>query len=140
MSVEINATNFPGATFRDYVSSQFDTDGDGVLSDAEIAAVTSIAIAGNRGSGSIIGVEFFTELTLLKTSHFNYTNVSFANLTKLQTIEISRDSYDGSNPGLTLDFSSHSALKNLTLRSFVIASIAFNSEIENINTARCGRP
>ena len=40
--VGITAENFPDDTFRYYISSHFDTDSDGILSDSEIALVTSI--------------------------------------------------------------------------------------------------
>ena len=40
--VEIDESNFPDESFRQYVSTHFDTDGDGFLSDSEAASVTSI--------------------------------------------------------------------------------------------------
>ena len=46
LGVAINATNFPDAGFRDYVSSNFDTDSNGSLSPAEISNATSISIPG----------------------------------------------------------------------------------------------
>ena len=41
-AVEITSENFPDNNFRSYVSSTFDTDSDGVLSDEELARVTRI--------------------------------------------------------------------------------------------------
>ena len=41
-SVEINETNFPDETFRQYVKVNFDKDGNDVLSPQEIAEVTEI--------------------------------------------------------------------------------------------------
>ncbi|MBQ3347530.1 MAG: hypothetical protein IJG39_10625, partial [Synergistaceae bacterium] len=57
--VEINATNFPDDTFRSYVSSNFDTDDNGVLSDSEIEGVTTIDV-NYSGVSSLQGVEYFT--------------------------------------------------------------------------------
>ncbi len=56
--VAINEENFPDAIFREYVSTNLDTDGDGALSDAEIEAVTSIDVSGD-GISSLQGIEFF---------------------------------------------------------------------------------
>ena len=73
--VEINSTNFPDETFRNYVSTNFDTDSNGTLSDSEIANVTSISVqfdeSYNSQTGtangvkitSLKGIEYFTELT-----------------------------------------------------------------------------
>ena len=41
-NVAINAENFPDSNFRSYVSENFDTDSNGVLSNTEIIAVTTI--------------------------------------------------------------------------------------------------
>ena len=42
--VEINETNFPDAKFRNYISENFDQDGNGSLSSAEIANVKKISL------------------------------------------------------------------------------------------------
>ncbi len=60
--VAINETNFPDGTFRTYVS-QFDTDGDGVLSESEIAAVTEMNVP--TGVVDLTGVGFFVDLRSL---------------------------------------------------------------------------
>ena len=44
VGVAVASTNFPDEIFRDYVSANCDTDGDGYLSDEEITAVTSIDV------------------------------------------------------------------------------------------------
>ena len=43
-AVTVDATNFPDANFRAYMSTFCDADSDGTLSDAEIAAVTLINV------------------------------------------------------------------------------------------------
>ena len=63
-SVEINETNFPDATFRAYVSENFDTDKNGTLSAEEIAAVTEIK-CWEKGITDLTGIKYFTELTKL---------------------------------------------------------------------------
>ena len=61
--VEINATNFPDENFRQWVLEQ-SYGADGVLTDAEIAEVTSIDV-GYRNIRSLQGIKFFTALTEL---------------------------------------------------------------------------
>ena len=62
--VAINATNFPDANFRAYVSANCDSNGDGTLSESEIAVVTEINCY-DMGIASLQGVEYFTALTYL---------------------------------------------------------------------------
>ena len=56
--VAIDEANFPDATFRSYVSSNFDTDSNSALSDSELAAVTTISVS-NMGITSLQGIEHF---------------------------------------------------------------------------------
>ncbi|MBO4721319.1 MAG: hypothetical protein J5629_00120, partial [Muribaculaceae bacterium] len=62
--VNINATNFPDANFRQYVT-QFDLDGNGILSQAELDAVTTISILQDNNIYSIVGVKNFRNLQYL---------------------------------------------------------------------------
>lgn len=57
--VEINSTNFPDAIFRQYVSDECDTNGDGKLSSSEISNVTNIGVD-SRGISDLTGVNYFT--------------------------------------------------------------------------------
>ena len=61
--VEINATNFPDATFMAYVKT-FDTDNNGILSQAELAAVTEIDVK-EKEIANLKGIEYFTKLEKL---------------------------------------------------------------------------
>ncbi|MBQ6981574.1 MAG: hypothetical protein IJQ15_04000 [Synergistaceae bacterium] len=126
-SVEINATNFPDATFRNYVSTEFDTDGDGVLSPAEIASATIINVWG-QGVSSMKGVEYFTALTELYCGRNQLTaldvskNTALRNLlcnyTHLTALDVSRNTAlefldIGSNDITALDVSNNRALTEL---------------------------
>ncbi|MBQ2062446.1 MAG: leucine-rich repeat domain-containing protein, partial [Oscillospiraceae bacterium] len=62
--VTINAANFPDGTFRSYVSTHFDTDGNGTLSASEIAEAETIDVSG-KGVTSLKGVEHFSSLRFL---------------------------------------------------------------------------
>ena len=64
-NVAINETNFPDATFRNWILEQ-DYGSDGILTDAEIASVLSIYVSGTyiyrTNISSLKGIEFFTAL------------------------------------------------------------------------------
>ena len=62
--VAINATNFPDANFRKYVSENIDANGDSKLSESEIAICKEIN-CGEIAISSLKGIEYFTALTHL---------------------------------------------------------------------------
>ena len=126
-SVEINATTFPDEVFRSYVSSNFDTDSDDVLSDSEIANVTSIAVD-YMGITTLKGVEYFTALTWLECDNNQLTGLDvssntaltylFCNSNDLTTLEVSHNTAltilnCGGNQLTELDVSDNIALTNL---------------------------
>ena len=77
-AVEINAMNFPDSVFREYVS-QFDWDGDGMLSDEELASETFIGLDGNGNVSSLKGIEYFFNLESL---HCDENQVAEVDLTR----------------------------------------------------------
>ena len=60
-SVSVDKAHFPDDRFREYVSSTFDTNNDGVLSEDEIKEATDISCS-NMGIRSLAGIEYFTEV------------------------------------------------------------------------------
>ena len=58
--IVINETNFPDANFRNYLLSQ-SYGSDGILSDAEIAGITSLKVGG-KSIKKLQGIEYFTAL------------------------------------------------------------------------------
>ncbi len=85
----INARVFPDAVFRGYVSTYFDTDHNGFLSDAEIAAVESISIDSEEDLTSMKGIEIFTELTSLEvTCNPKLTAIDLSANTKLTYLDL----------------------------------------------------
>ena len=127
--VAVDSTNFPDAVFRSYVSTNFDTDGNGFLSDTEIAAVTMIKVGGTSsvdgGIASLKGVEYFTKITRL-WCYYNsgLTELDVSNNTVL-------DSLRCYNTGITsLEVSNNTALTDLRCESTGITSL----EVSN-NTA-----
>jgi len=104
--VAINEANFPDGAFRDYVKG-FDKDGSGVLTSAELNAVTEISLEGEDYS-SLQGVEFFTALQKLT---FIYTNINSPDLSKNKMLQEIDCHY---NYNLyTLNLTGNTALKSL---------------------------
>ena len=81
----VNASNFPDPTFRAFVEEHCDTDGDLVLNDMEIAAVTEMDVHG-LGISDLTGIAEFFYLRTLNCSEncLMYLDVSdLANLEEL---------------------------------------------------------
>ncbi|MBQ8567643.1 MAG: fibronectin type III domain-containing protein, partial [Oscillospiraceae bacterium] len=108
--ININSTNFPDSTFRSYVSSNFDTDGNGYLSESERNAVTSINVS-EKGISSLKGVEYFTKITYLNCSGNNLTTLDVSKNTVLTGL------YCYNNNLTMLDVSKNTALTYLNCRS-----------------------
>ena len=83
--VPIDAATFPDPVFRDFVSSRFDRDGDGILSDTEIYSVRSLSLS-NYSITSLRGVEYFTELTSLSCTSNNLTELDLSGCAALNTL------------------------------------------------------
>ena len=103
--VAIDETHFPDEQFREIVRA-FDTDGDGRLSDAEIAAVTEIECKWASAT-SLQGVEVFIGLEYLDCSENSLTGLNISSNTKLTTVWCS-----GNQIG-TLDVSNNPLLVQL---------------------------
>ena len=74
---EINETNFPDANFREYVSSRFDSDEDGILSDDEAGEVTEI-FRTSASFRSIQGIEFFPNLVSINVTENQLTELDIS--------------------------------------------------------------
>ena len=80
--VDVNATNFPDANFRNVVSSYDTSFEDGKLDQHERAKVTQMNV-GNRNISSLQGIKYFTELTSLTVNQNNLTTLDLSQNTKL---------------------------------------------------------
>lgn len=76
-SAAINATNFPDATFRTYVKN-YDRDKNGILSETELAAVTSISV-NNQNISSLQGIEWFVNLSSLECYNNQLVSLDLSN-------------------------------------------------------------
>ncbi|MBR5686892.1 MAG: ribosomal protein L7/L12 [Prevotella sp.] len=112
----VTKTNFPDATFRAYVKANCQSDGDDILTDEEIAAVTKIDVH-NKGITSLKGVERFTALKEL----YCYTN-------KITALDVTKNTQltrlaCNSNKLKTLDLTKNTKLENLNCSSNQLPSL-----------------
>ncbi|WP_367182819.1 leucine-rich repeat domain-containing protein, partial [uncultured Alistipes sp.] len=129
----IDATNFPDETFRNYVSTNFDTNSDGALSEEEIAAATVISLVGTDKDNTITvtsleGIENFTALKELTIKFVKgLTTINMDGFTTLETMN-----YDASE-GLT----SYSVNGCTNLVWFRYYAWPFNSLVTEIDLSTC---
>ena len=129
--VDINETNFPDATFRQYVKVEFDKDSDDILSAAEIAAADIIFVTG-KPITSIEGIAYFTALTDLMCSNTKLTTLDTSHNTKLVSLECN------DTPTLTsLNVSQNTELKVLRCNDNALADLDLtnNTALESLE---CG--
>ena len=141
-SIAINASNFPDPVFREYLRNayhynsdvKFDQNGDGIFSEEERNAVTSIDLYnGYKGQKltSLQGIDFFPNLELLSCSRNRLTELDVSKNTKLTwlgcienqltELDVSKNTaleelYCYENNLTSLDVSKNTALKMLNCR------------------------
>ena len=122
--VTINEANFPDANFRSYVSSNFDKDSSGGLSDTEIANATEFSVNGQEIS-SLKGIEFFTALTRLYCTNNQLTTLDISKNTALRQLHCSE------NQLTALDISKNTTLEylNCTLNQLTTLDVSKNTAL-----------
>ena len=105
-AVLVNETNFPDENFRNWILKQ-EYGKDGLLTDAEIAAVTEITVSYMNNIASLKGIEFFTALKKL-----------YCDNNKLKSLDVSKNTAltylsCGRNQLTSLDVSKNTALTKL---------------------------
>ena len=101
--IPIDTDHFPDDTFRQCVKDKADTNGDGILSETERAAVNVWRLS-NTGISDLEGIEHFTELTFLLCDRNNLTSLDLTSNTKLESLDVSY------NKMTDIDVSSNSEL------------------------------
>ncbi len=86
--VAINATNFPNAAFRAYVSENADTDKNGVLSAQECAQVTDIFLENMPELDNVTGIEHFSMLESFYILGCNVEKLDFSWAPRLENLTI----------------------------------------------------
>ncbi len=136
--VVIDANNFPDEIFRNYVSENFDTVKDGVLTNDEIDNAKSIDIHNNFELTSIKGIELFPEITSITISFTDLRSLDVSHNTKLDYLGCNDNNISelnvSNNSGLSainctrnnltnLDISNCSGLKQLWCDDNLLASL-----------------
>ena len=125
--VEINDKNFPDAAFRQYISTQFDIDKDGILSSDEITNITRIRVSSNKNVTSVEGIEYFPNLESLVCYQTNITTLDVSKNTALTSL-------DCSYTGITeLDVSKNTALISLNCDNTGITELDVSKNIALTN-------
>ena len=114
--IAINEQNFPDEVFRKYVSDNFDTSKNGVLSNEEIASAKDIDVE-DHGITSLKGIEYFSNLTGLWCSNNKLSDLDVTKNTKLIDLYCD-DNYISSldvhaNTALEVLYCSNNKLKSL---------------------------
>lgn len=87
--VSVDAGNFPDAVFRNYISSNFDTNGDGSLSASEIEEAKVVEIDDyNNDLASVQGVKYLTNLERLYIPFSKVTSVDVSGMNSLKAVDI----------------------------------------------------
>lgn len=132
-SVVINETNFPDENFR-WCLAPIDEDGDGVLSDEELAAIYNLTL---NDIVNFKGIEYFYHVPSLMIGGLNadednrgkVTSFDFSKFTNLEYVEFSNYSYVTS-----LDFSKNTKLKTMFVLSlFSLNDVKVPASVETIS-------
>ncbi len=129
VGTEINAANFPDENFRNYINEQqFDKNGDGYLSDEEIADVKEINV-NDKDISDMTGIELFTEITILRCSRNNLEVLDVSKNTNLEVFECS------SNRLSSLDVSQNTKLSTFSCSINMLNSldVSRNTQLMTLN-------
>ncbi len=125
-AVYINNTNFPDATFRNYVGD-FDQNTNGYLTENEINVITDISVP-LMDITSLKGIEHFTAMTYLDCNSNKLTALDVTKNTALTTL----DCYD--NQLTALDVSANTALEYLNCSNNKLTALymTHNTSLEQL--------
>lgn len=114
--VAITPENFPDEVFGPFLFN-FDTDDDGILSDAEIAAIDGIHVQ-DMGIKSLKGIRYLTSIKALNCTNNSIESLDVHGLTELEFV------WCANNNMQSLDVSGCTALKELHCQDNSIASFS----------------
>lgn len=153
-SVAINEFNFPDTAFRSYVSEEFDTNSNGILSATEIKNAKTIDVS-DKGIRSLDGVEYLEKATSLNCCRNQLTGLDVSRniaLTELQcsnnninSLDVSKNNklliLDCSNNNLSgLDVSANTVLKSLFCGNNQLGTldVSKNTKLETLSCNAAG--
>ena len=88
--IKIDENTFPDENFREYILNNIDKDGDGYLSETEIAETTSIT-CGARSISSLKGIEYFVNVQSIDCRGNNLTQLDVSKNTALEDLDCSEN-------------------------------------------------
>ena len=132
-AVRINSTNFPDGNFRSYVSSNFDTSGDGYLIKQEIRNATYI-IAGNKSISNLKGIEYLTSLQALACNNNNLTSIDLSKNTSLTSIVCDNNKLTSLDMSYNKELLSLSCSGNVNLSSIYLN---YNTKLTKLYCTGC---
>lgn len=115
--VAINETNFPDATFREYIKTKFDTDKNGTLSQQERNGVTKITVD-KKQIESLKGIEHFPKVWKIGCKNNKLRELDVRQNKDLEML------YCDHNNLVRLDLSQNTALTDLNCS---------NNQLENLD-------
>lgn len=127
----INEDNFPDENFRNYVSSNFDSNNDLFLTTEERYAVTAINVDG-KSISSLQGVELFTNLTKLECNNNNLQTLDIRYNKALKELHCSQNKLTELNVKNNQKLIVLSCFDN----QLTELDLSWNTELENLS---CGR-
>lgn len=114
--VAVNEKNFPDAAFRAVVAQSLDSNGDGRLSETEIAAVVELDLS-DMGIASLKGIEHFTSLRYLAALNNRLTEIDLSTLKALNFLYLSNNQLS------SVDLTALPSLDSLWLNNNPISAI-----------------
>ena len=140
--IPINGTNFPDEVFRQCVQS-YDTNGNGSLSESEIAAAKYLIPDSPNEIRDLTGIEYLTGLTTLDLTS-DCINVKSVNLSKLTKLEnLSLEGYWSSDRFCMSELDLHRMTNLKTLYIGSCGNIRYidlskNTKLESLTLRYCG--
>lgn len=113
---------FENPIFENYCVSQYDANGDGVLTTDEAASVKELTLDANTdkslsGISSLKGIEYFTELEELTCTMCDFTSIDLSRNTRLQSLGLMYGKLE------SLDVSMLPSLETLNCNNNTLTSI-----------------
>ena len=128
----IDGAHFPNAAFRSFVSSTYDTNGNGVLDWDEYRDVTSMNCA-NKNIGSLVGLQYFPNLLSLNASGNSFYSLDLSGNPKLFEVNLEN------NANLSnLNVTALSGLKILRISGcnfYTAPNLGLNAQLRNLYCA-----
>ena len=125
--IPVTETTIPDDTFCAYVSENIDSDGDKVLNEEEISAVTSLDLS-NQQISSVQGLEYFTDLQSLTCTDNELESLDVRWNTALEELDCSGNSLT------ELDVSENTALAELDCSNNKLTSLTLCQDAAPQNT------